>query len=498
MYIGSDIMLTKRNQKQTEVSLVILEDFVPKDHLLRKVNNTINFNFIYEIVEPLYSSVGRPSIDPVVLFKLVFINHFYGYNSMRRTIEETKVNLAFRWFIGYGIDEKIPHFSDFSKNLERKFLDEIKVINPITKQEETTTVFRAVFDNILFQIQAMNYVYPAHIYMDSTHIKANANKQKIENIEIVKTSRSYQEALDQELNSYSEDNDLSKASELKEEIVTVKKPLSDPEAGIFMKGEHERQIAYTAQTICDINGFILDTEVSPANMHDSTTFYTAYNRVIQTFGVGGEKGIRSIGLDAGYKTAAIAHRILEDQITPLLPYTRPKGVKKKEDKFSKKDFTYDKSADVYQCPNGNQLTPRSVNRKSGCITYQGKTTECKNCPFRNQCLSKTSKTKTLTRHIWQSDMAELELIRGTEYHKRYYSLRKETIERVFADGKEKHGLRYTRYKGKRRVQGELLLLYACMNMKKAAMWAAEGLDMSLKNIAFSLFYQIKTGYMTSN
>lgn len=112
-----------------------------------------------------------------------------------------------------------------------------------------------------------------------------------------------------------------------------------------------------------------------------------------------------------------------------------------------------------------QMESSLHHRKSGCITYQGKTNECKNYHFRDQYLSKTSKTKTLSRHMWQSDVEELELIGGTEYHKRYFSLRKETIERVLADGKEKHGLRYTRYKGKRRVQVELLLLYACMNMK---------------------------------
>ena len=84
-------MITKTNQKAYEMSLIILETYVPENHLLRRVDQSIDFRFIYELVEPLYSKIGRPSIDPIQLFKLLFINHLYGYNSMRRTIEETKV-----------------------------------------------------------------------------------------------------------------------------------------------------------------------------------------------------------------------------------------------------------------------------------------------------------------------------------------------------------------------------------------------------------------------
>ena len=92
--------------------MVCIEDLVPQDHLLRKIENAIDFGFVYDEVKGLYSSDnGRPSIDPVCLVKLCVINYLYGYNSMRRTIRECEVNMAYRWFIGYGIEEKVPHFS---------------------------------------------------------------------------------------------------------------------------------------------------------------------------------------------------------------------------------------------------------------------------------------------------------------------------------------------------------------------------------------------------
>jgi transposase len=144
-------MITKTNQKAHEMSFIILETYVPENHLLRKIDQSIDFRFIYDLVEPLYSRIGRPSIDPIILFKLLFINHLYGYNSMRRTMEETKVNLAYRWFAGLGVDESVPHFSDFSKNYTRKFSQMIEVAHPLTGVLETKTVFAAVFEQILSQ-----------------------------------------------------------------------------------------------------------------------------------------------------------------------------------------------------------------------------------------------------------------------------------------------------------------------------------------------------------
>ena len=121
-------MITKTNQKAHEMSLIILETYVPENHLLRRVDQSIDFRFIYELVEPLYSKIGRPSIDPIQLFKLLFINHLYGYNSMRRTIEETKVNLAYRWFIGLVYWGLIFYINGGQDERKRRNCLSIKVI----------------------------------------------------------------------------------------------------------------------------------------------------------------------------------------------------------------------------------------------------------------------------------------------------------------------------------------------------------------------------------
>jgi len=368
------------------------------------------------------------------------------------------------------------------------------VMHPLTGVIEVKSVFAAVFDQILAQAHEKDFIRAAHIYMDSTHIKANANKRKAVEVEVLEERKNYQDALNQECDEYSEYKGIKKAKEPQLKEKKIKQSSVDPESGAFHKGEHEKQFAYLAQTSCDENGFIIGVKVNPAHRHDSTTFMEAFDEVHQVYG----QNIRSIGIDAGYKAPYIARELIERKITPLMPYSRPKGRKNNEDelKVVKKEFKYDKSADVYLCPQGKSLTPRSISKENGYITYRSNTKDCKDCPLRGHCLSKSSSTKTVSRHLWQSYMDEAEMIRHTSYHSLYYPKRKQTIERIFGDGKEKHGLRYTRYKGLKKVQDYTCLVFACMNMKKIAIWSDRKTLMTMFNShiysCLKPFVQIKT------
>ena len=116
-------MLVKDKENRAQVEFFSIEEFVPEDHLLRKIDSAVDFTHIYEIVEDLYChDNGRPSIDPVVIFKMVLIQHLYGITSLRRTVEEIKMNVAYRWFLGYLMHEQIPHFSTISYNFKHIYL----------------------------------------------------------------------------------------------------------------------------------------------------------------------------------------------------------------------------------------------------------------------------------------------------------------------------------------------------------------------------------------
>ena len=133
-------MLTKHQINNREnIFIMDMDKLVPNNHLVRKIDKAIDFSFIYDIVENLYADdMGRPSIDPVILFKIVFIQYLFNIRSMRRTIEEIEVNAAYRWFLGYDFNDVVPHFSTFGKNYVRLF--------------EGTSVFEEIFNTIYIKL----------------------------------------------------------------------------------------------------------------------------------------------------------------------------------------------------------------------------------------------------------------------------------------------------------------------------------------------------------
>ena len=247
-------MLT-RNQPDLSgnITVISIEDLVPKNHLIRKIKKSIDFSFIYDIVEDLYSdSTGRPSIDPVVLFKIVFIQYLFNIRSMRRTIEDIEVNAAYRWFLGFDFNSEVPHFSTFSKNYERRFKD--------------SNVFKEVFNSIVAQAFMRNLIEPDNLFVDSTHVKAYANKRRVVEVVASASTTKYIDALHDEINTIRllEEKPLIDFDEPKK----VVKSLTNPDCGMFHKGEKERQLAFSNQVISDENGWVLESQVYPGNLHD--------------------------------------------------------------------------------------------------------------------------------------------------------------------------------------------------------------------------------------
>lgn len=175
-------MLTKEaDKKREQIMMFCMDDLVPQDHLLRIIDKAINWNFIYDLVEDKYSAdTGRPSMDPVMLIKLPFIQYLYGIRSMRQTIKEIEVNVAYRWFLGLEMMDKVPHFSTFGKNYTRRFKD--------------TDLFEQIFSHILEQCYKFKLVDPSEVFVDATHVKARANSRKMQK-RIAKEEALFYEAL---------------------------------------------------------------------------------------------------------------------------------------------------------------------------------------------------------------------------------------------------------------------------------------------------------------
>ena len=159
-------MMTKENgANRDQVEIISLDELVPAEHIVRKIEAAIDWSFIYGMVEESYcEDNGRPSLDPVILIKLPILQYMFGIRSMRQTIREIEVNNAYRWFLGLGLHEKVPHFSTFGKNYVRRF--------------EGTDLFEKIFQQILSECGKAGLVDESVVFVDSTHVKARANSKK--------------------------------------------------------------------------------------------------------------------------------------------------------------------------------------------------------------------------------------------------------------------------------------------------------------------------------
>lgn len=444
-------MLREHDNKQISLEFVSIEELVPKDHLLRKIDRVIDFNFIRAKVKDLYcADNGRPAIDPVVLFKMLFIGYLYGTRSERQLVRDIQVNVAYRWFLGYGLTAKIPDASTISQNRRRRFLE--------------STIYQEIFDEIVLQAIRRKMVDGKILYTDSTHLKANANKNKYELKDIQKSTRDYMEALEEDITKDREAHGKKplKAKEQTPETKETRVSTTDPDSGYMVReGKPEGFFYLDHRTVDNRYSIITDTFVTAGNVHDSIPYLERLDRQQERFAL----EVEAVGLDAGYFTAGICKGLEEREIYGAIAYRRPNHIK---GYLRKSDFTYSPSTDCYHCPQGHLLKYRTTDR-NGYRHYASDPQLCSTCPLRSQCTNSANCTKIVTRHIWQDSKDRINSHRYTDKGKKIYSRRKETVERSFADSKQLHGHRYARMRGLKRVFEQCLLCAAVQNMKKIAL-----------------------------
>ncbi len=444
-------LLERAPNLRNNLQIADLEGMVPQDHLLRKIDKVVDFNHIYDLVEHLYcQDNGRPAVDPVVLVKMVLIQHLYGIKSLRQTVKEVDMNIAYRWFLGFDLSVKIPHFSTISYAFIHRFPSDL---------------FEDIFAWILEEAVSKGYVDASTIFIDATHIKANANRRKNRKVLARRTARSYDEQLRQEINQDRANNGKKPLKDKDdddkgEKQITVS--TTDPESGLFHKGEHKVEFTYTAHVACDKRNFILGCEVTPGNIHDSIVFDTVYEQVVERF-----TQVETVAVDAGYKTPWICKKIIDDGRNPSTPYKRPMN---KDGFFAPYEYVYDEYYNCVICPNNQVLTYTTTN-KEGYREFKSNPAVCKECPYLSKCTDSKTHQKTVTKHIWEKYIEQAEDYRHSPPGKDSYRLRSQTIERVFADAKEKYAMRYTLFRGLTKVRNWVKLKFAAMNLKKMAMWA---------------------------
>lgn len=449
-------MLHTKSVGQAELEAVYIEQLVGPNHLLRKIQKHVDFSFIIDEVRHEYSpDKGRPSEDPIVLFKILLIGYLFGIRSERRLMDEVHHNVAYRWFLGLKLTDELPSVSCIWQNRKRRHWTD--------ENHEETEHFRGIFNKIVRQAAQHGFVAGEELVTDGTLIKANANKKKFEVKQVEESAREYLDDLTQAIQEDREAHGLRplRQSEKAPELREVKESTTDPDAGRIVRPDKPEMFAYTEhRTVDTAYNFIVDTHVTAATVVDAVPFTDRIEHVMNEFGF----AVKAVALDAGYFTAWIAHWLSEKQIFGVIGYRRFQSVK---GMMPKVKFTYDAENDQYHCPGDSVLTYRTTNRE-GYREYASDPNVCAGCLLLPYCTKSKAHKKTITRHVWEEDREQLRQNRLTPYGKTFYARRKETIERSFADAKELHGMRYARMRGRHRVREQCLMTALAQNVKKLA------------------------------
>lgn len=440
-------MLKRSESKQMKMSFVTLEELMPQEHFLRDLDKFVDFDFIYDNVADLYSNTGRPSIDPVVMIKMMLIGYIYGIDSERKLEQELTVNIAYRWFLGIDFDERVPDHSTISQLRRRKF--------------DGTTVFRDVFDEIVRKCIEAGLIDGKLLLTDSTHIRANARNDLREVIEVPDTPTEYMQKLDREayelgLIKEPVEYDTAKTKE-------VTKSITDPECGLMKRPGKPIGFHYLDHQTCDSKyGIITDVFVTAGNVHDSTPHTARLKYQIDKFDLKTE----AICADASYDSGEVYDSMLKLNIKTFIPEMSRSGTPNYESEFDPKNFTYCETEDKIICPAGNELTFSTYRKKDRRKRYSAGKSDCKECPHKNQCIGNSKNPRNVDRSLHEEARSvQRKNLNSPEYNAAM-RLRQIWCEGNFSHQKERHNLRRTRKRGIERVTEQCLLSACALNLKR--------------------------------
>ena len=364
---------------------------------------------------------------------------------MRKTCEKIKVDAEYRWFLGIPFGQDTPHFSTFSKNYERRF--------------KGTDIFEKIFINIVKQAQKYGMLND-EFFMDSTHRKANANKNKYED-EIVSQVKKRKLELEEEINEERKrigEEPFEYKDEYEEKHIKVSK--TDQESGYYHRDNKEKGFMYlehrTVNGKCNI---ITDAYVTKGNVHDSVVCEERLEYQKEKLNL----EVNKVGLDSGYDTIEIKKYFERENIFGVIQYrSHIQG----NTEIRKYEFKYIKEEDVYMCPKTGIVLPYRNIDKLGYKKYYDRK-QCEGCSFSKECCGNVG-YRTIRRFIDEEVNEKARKRRLSEEGKELFKKRKTTVERSFGDSKQNHGYRCTLFKGVEKNQNYTHLICAAQNMKNIA------------------------------
>jgi transposase len=432
-----------------------VEEIVPSEHFLRKLEAAVNLDFIYEELEPYYcSDNGRYSTDPVVIVKSLLIGFLYGINSERRLEQELRYNAAYRWFLGLDFNERVPDHSTISQLRRRKFNE--------------ADIFKKLFSHVLRLCVEAGLVSGKLLITDSTHVKANATKMSKVTVEIERGTTEFFERLDRYEAAERTHLGLPEISRKppKPKKTEQTQSITDPESGWLKRPDKPEGFHYLShQTLDAENGIIVDVEATAGNTPDSVPYLEQIERceaILNEMSI----EVEAVAVDSAYDTAIIHKEIDERELTIYTPKREIADSSKTE--YKRNDFTYRQETDEFVCPERKPLPFRCLQRMETGVfrEYRAAPKTCRSCPSREKCLAPSQKCRKIQVNIFQHIVDRHHSVDGSaEYNA---ALRKRQIwcEGTFSAQKSHHNLKQLFRRGLRAAADHCFLSACALNLKR--------------------------------
>jgi len=441
-------MMGRRNQNQGQLFYAFcLDDVVPDDHLARRIRGLLDLSWIYSALAPYYSEIGRPSIDPVLMIRMLIIGYVFAIRSERQLCREVQVNLAYRWFCDLGLEDTIPNHSAFSRARNDRFRE--------------SDLFRRIFERVVETCIGAGLVGGEGFAVDASLIEADANRQRSipgvewkRQIDPAAASRAVKEYL-----ATLNDAAFGAATEVQPKFVSP----SDPAAQWTGALKGPAFFAYADNYLIDVqHGVIVDVEASRAvRQAEVGAARTMIERTEARFGLRPQR----LAGDTGYGAAPMLNWLVEEKrITPHIPvFDRSK---REDGTFSREDFRYDEGTDTYICPTGKTLTTTGWLNAGDAIFYRSSVLDCAKCNLKPRCCPKTPQRR-VPRSIYEHARDVARSLAGTDAFEQSRRERKR-IEMRFAHLKRILRLGRLRLRGPRGARDEFTLAAIAQNLRRMA------------------------------
>jgi transposase len=419
-----------------------LEQRVPKNHILRKIQEQIDFDFIYDEVKGFYGDNGNVSVPPPVILRMMLLLVLYNVRSERELMETIPMRLDWLWFLGYDLDGEVPDHSVLSK----------------ARTRWGVKAFRDFFERIVWQCVEAGLVDGSKIFVDSSLVDANASNNSVIDTRSLKVQlqESYKK-LEARLEEKSESKDWTRRY-VKENSRYIS--TTDPDAGIVNRGRPK--LSYQVHRAVDGRSEVITaTETTSGDLNE------AHEMIPLLEGHHLNTGIKAdtVIADSKYGTVENFLACHDQGVEAHMPDLRELTAKRIEklNIFPEERFEYDRESDTYRCPAGNRLKPKSLHIHRQSRDYAAPKKMCAVCHLREQC-TKNKSGRTIKRHLRQEELDAMREASRSARAKRDIKMRRHLMERSYARGTW-YGFDRARWRGLWRVQIQEYLIAAIQNIQ---------------------------------